>query len=53
MPTPNSYLPICSLCNKPVKLEASKIEELGKTIHEGCYLLKVGLRRTTPVASTA
>jgi hypothetical protein len=49
MPTPKSHLPICSVCNKPVKLETSKIDELGKAIHEGCYLLKVGLRRATPL----
>jgi hypothetical protein len=47
MPTPKSHLPICSVCNKPVKLETSKIDELGKAIHEGCYVLKVGLRRAT------
>ena len=49
MPTPKSHLPICSVRNKPVKLETSKIDELGKAIHEGCYLLKVGLRRATPL----
>jgi len=41
------HLPICSICNKPVKLETSKVDELGKAIHEGCYLLKVSSRRAT------
>src|SRR5580658_9841805 len=36
----SSYFPICGICNKPVKLETSKIDELGKAVHEGCYLLK-------------
>jgi hypothetical protein len=37
---------ICSICNKPVKLEAIKIDELGKAVHEGCYLLKISVKRT-------
>jgi hypothetical protein len=37
---------ICSICNKPVKLETAKTDELGKTVHEGCYLLKIGVKRT-------
>jgi hypothetical protein len=41
----SSYFPICGICNKPVKLETSKFDELGKAVHEGCYLLKVSLRR--------
>jgi hypothetical protein len=41
----SSHLPICDICNKPIKLETSKIDELGKAVHEGCYLLKVSLRR--------
>jgi hypothetical protein len=47
MTMPCSYLPICSICNKPVKLESGKVDELGKAVHEGRYLLKVGLRRAT------
>ena len=33
--------PICDICHKPVKLEKSKTNELGKAVHEGCYLLRV------------
>jgi hypothetical protein len=32
---------VCSICKKPVKLETAKTDELGKTVHEGCYLLKL------------
>lgn len=47
MTMPSSYLPICSICNKLVKLKSGKVDELGKAVHEGCHLLKVGLRRAT------
>jgi hypothetical protein len=47
MTTPASNHPICGICNEPVKLETSKADELGRAIHEGCYLLKVSLRRAT------
>jgi len=40
-----SPLPTCSICNKPVKLETSKVDELGKAVHEGCYLLKVSVKK--------
>jgi hypothetical protein len=43
--------PICDICNKPVKLETSRTDEHGKAVHEGCYLLKISLKRTkTPKA---
>ena len=42
-----SYLPICHLCEKPVKLETAKTDELGRTVHEGCYVLHVSLRKAT------
>jgi len=41
MTTPVSFLPICHICNKPVALEFAKADEQGRTVHEGCYLLKV------------
>ena len=40
-----TLLPTCSICNKPVKLETSKVDELGKAVHEGCYLLKVSVKK--------
>jgi hypothetical protein len=33
--------PTCSICGKPVTLETSKTDELGKAVHEGCYLVKI------------
>jgi hypothetical protein len=38
--------PICGICNKPVELEISKTDELGKAVHESCYVLSV---RRAPV----
>jgi hypothetical protein len=38
--------PICSICEKPVKIETSKVDEHGKAVHDGCYLLKVGSKKT-------
>jgi hypothetical protein len=49
-PRVSSHLPICGICNKPVKVEANKIDELGKPVHEGCHLLKMSLRRATTPA---
>ena len=39
--------PICDICHKPVKLETSKTNELGKAVHEGCYLLRVRAKKAT------
>lgn len=46
----SSRFPLCSICHKPVKIETSKTDELGKAVHEGCYLLRVTLKknRTPP-----
>jgi hypothetical protein len=41
MTTPVSFLPICLLRNEPVTLELARADELGRTVHEGCYLLKI------------
>ena len=40
-------LPRCSLCDKPVILEASKTDEGGKAVHEECYVLNLRLKRPT------
>ncbi len=37
----------CRICKKPVKLEFAKTDELGRTVHEGCYLLTVIQRKPT------
>jgi hypothetical protein len=39
--------PICAICHKPVKLETSKTNELGKAVHERCYLLRVRSKKAT------
>jgi hypothetical protein len=36
---------ICDICHKPVKLETSKTNELGKAVHERCYLLRVSPKK--------
>ena len=41
MTTPASTLPTCSICQKPVILETSKVDKFGKPVHEGCYLRNV------------
>jgi hypothetical protein len=32
---------LCSICNNPVRLETSNTDELGKAVHEKCYVLTV------------
>jgi hypothetical protein len=39
--------PICAICHKPVTLEASKTNELGKAVHERCYSLGVRSKKAT------
>jgi hypothetical protein len=36
--------PNCSVCERPVQLETSRVDELGKAVHEECYVLKVKQR---------
>ncbi len=38
-----AYLP-CFVCGNPVRLETSNTDELGKAVHEKCYVLKVKQR---------
>jgi hypothetical protein len=33
----NSSVP-CQLCQQPVPLEVARIDELGKPVHEECYV---------------
>src|ERR1035438_996791 len=35
--------PVCAICTRPLQLETCKVDELGKAVHEGCYLLKISL----------
>ena len=32
----------CSVCAKPIALETAKTDEVGRAVHDECYLLKVG-----------
>jgi hypothetical protein len=38
----------CAICNKPVDLEAAKVDGNGKAVHADCYLLSVALKQATP-----
>jgi hypothetical protein len=40
------------LCNEPVKLEKARINELGKAVHEECYLKMLNIPKT-PSRDTA
>ena len=40
-------LPACPICNKEVQLETAKTDEVGRAMHEECYLLRLNLRRST------
>jgi hypothetical protein len=35
---------LCSICGNPVRLETSNTDELGKAVHEKCYVRTVTLR---------
>jgi hypothetical protein len=37
----------CSICNKPVDLETSKIDASGKAVHGECYVLSVVVKPPT------
>jgi len=50
MSTPVSHVPRCHLCNKLVPLEFAKTDENGRTVHEGCYLLKIRAESATPLS---
>lgn len=50
MSSPESHLPTCHICNKPVKLETAKTDESGRAVHSGCYLLKINGEGAPPKA---
>jgi hypothetical protein len=31
----------CRICDQPVQLETTKVDEHGKAVHEECYFLRV------------
>lgn len=49
MPTPQTPVPICPLCNDPIKENDTKIGVDGKAVHEGCYIMSVISKTMTPV----
>jgi hypothetical protein len=40
-------LPVCPVCGRPVPLEAARVDENGRAMHEDCYLLKLQLKHAT------
>ncbi len=36
---------VCELCKKPVLLEKARINELGKAVHERCYVQAIRASR--------
>jgi hypothetical protein len=47
MTVPVSHVPRCHICKKLVTLELAKTDEEGRTVHEGCYLLKLSKVKKT------
>ena len=45
-------LPICSVCNKPVKLESAKTDEDGQAVHEDCYWCESASQRWSSHSQT-
>jgi hypothetical protein len=39
------WLPKCCICSEPVCLETSKTDEYGQALHEGCYVLKLCMKK--------
>jgi len=43
----------CSICKKPIPIEAAKTDETGQPVHERCYLLKIAIKAgQTPMQSS-
>ncbi|HZQ94537.1 MAG TPA: hypothetical protein VFA67_05975 [Candidatus Sulfotelmatobacter sp.] len=36
----------CQLCKKPVLLEKARINEMGKAVHEECYIKTIQVSKT-------
>jgi hypothetical protein len=34
----------CAICGKPVSLEESKVDAVGKAVHEDCYVSKIKMK---------
>ena len=48
-----SEFPACSICNEPVELETTRVNEIGEPVHEECYAIKFNLRKATTISSKA
>jgi len=53
MSTAMPYCPICYICKKPVSIESRTTDENGKTVHGGCYFLKITARKLKAKPSTS
>jgi hypothetical protein len=42
--------PVRSICNKPIALETSKVDEDGEAVHEDCYLKRLVSAQHDPPA---
>jgi hypothetical protein len=38
---------LCHLCQQPVMLESARINELGKAVHEDCYVRALQIGKST------
>jgi uncharacterized protein with PIN domain len=48
-----SAFPICSVCNEPIELRTTKLNETGEPIHEECYVLDHRLERDAIVLASS
>lgn len=53
MTMPSSNSPICPICQKPVVLETSRVDNFGMPVHEGCYLRSMKLLAPDDNGSTS
>jgi hypothetical protein len=43
-----SSSPTCYICKKAVNIESATADELGRTVHAGCYFLKIVAKPASP-----
>jgi hypothetical protein len=48
-----SEFPTCSICNEPVELETTRVNQIGEPVHEECYAIKLNLEKATTIPSKA
>lgn len=42
----------CAICGKPVDLQTAKTNEIGKAVHDECYVLREALKRASQPIQT-